>query len=61
MDLNNYPDLVVGAYESDLVAFYRTRPIINILIKIRNDEEMKKINATKKGCKIDPNNTNNTW
>lgn len=61
MDGNQYPDLAVGAYESDLVALYKTRKIVNIHIEIKNDEELKKINATRKGCAADPNNKDNTW
>ncbi|KAK9887894.1 hypothetical protein WA026_000198 [Henosepilachna vigintioctopunctata] len=58
MDDNNYPDLLVGAYESDIVILYKTRPIIDISIKI--DGDFKNINATKKGCPADPSNMNNT-
>lgn len=59
MDNNNYPDLLVGAYESDIVILYKTRPIIDISIKI--DGDLKNINSTKKGCAADPNNRNHTW
>ncbi|KAL3273851.1 hypothetical protein HHI36_015277 [Cryptolaemus montrouzieri] len=58
MDNNKYPDLLVGAYESDIVVLYKTRPIIDISIKI--DGDLKNINATKKGCPADPLNLNNT-
>ncbi|XP_044758500.1 integrin alpha-PS1 isoform X1 [Coccinella septempunctata] len=58
MDNNNYPDLLVGAYESDIVVLYKTRPIIDISIKI--DGDLKNINSTKKGCPADPNNRNHT-
>ncbi|KAJ8683507.1 hypothetical protein QAD02_019299 [Eretmocerus hayati] len=30
LDGNKYPDLVVGAYESNTVAFFRSRPVINM-------------------------------
>ncbi|KAK3712993.1 hypothetical protein QZH41_014118, partial [Actinostola sp. cb2023] len=34
MDGNGYPDLLIGAYESDSVAFLRSRPIIEIKAEI---------------------------
>lgn len=59
MDNNGYPDLLVGAYESEKVFLFKTRPIIDIRIKIKSNE-LKNINATKRGCSSDPNG-NYTW
>lgn len=59
MDNNGYPDLLVGAYESEKVFLFKTRPIIDIRIKIKSNE-LKNINATKKGCPADPTG-NYTW
>jgi integrin alpha 7 len=53
MDLNDYPDLLVGAYESDRVILFKTRPIIDIRITVEGNE-LKNINATRKGCEQDP-------
>lgn len=58
MDNNKYPDLVAGAYESGVAIIYKTRPIIDIEIKISGD--IKNINTTNKGCADDPTNRNNT-
>lgn len=60
MDGNSYPDLLVGAYESDKALLFLTRPIIDIKIDIRS-EDMTNINASRKGCAADRNNQNNTW
>ncbi|CAG9824822.1 unnamed protein product [Phaedon cochleariae] len=55
MDNNGYPDLLVGAFESDLVLLFKTRPIIDIKIDIISNE-LKNINATKRGCIASPQN-----
>ncbi len=36
MDLNDYPDLIVGAYEDDRVFLIRSRPIIGILTCVQS-------------------------
>lgn len=59
MDLNDYPDLLVGAYESDRVILFKTRPIIDIRITVEGNE-LKNINATRKGCEQDPD-SDKTW
>ncbi|XP_060521290.1 integrin alpha-PS1-like isoform X2 [Cylas formicarius] len=59
MDNNGYPDLLVGAYDSDRALLFKTRPIIDIKIDISGNE-MKNINASRKGCSRDPGNLNNT-
>ncbi|KAG5899741.1 hypothetical protein JTB14_006079 [Gonioctena quinquepunctata] len=55
MDSNGYPDLLVGAFESEKVLLFKTRPIIDIRIEIKSDE-LKNINASKKGCNALPQN-----
>lgn len=59
MDNNGYPDLLTGAYNSDMVILFRTRPIIDIKIKI-SGKELVNINTNKKGCASDVT-SNNTW
>lgn len=59
MDNNGYPDLLVGAYESDRVLLFKARPIVGIRINIKG-EELKNLNVTKKGCGLAPSN-NYTW
>lgn len=59
MDNNGYPDLLVGAYESEKVLLFLTRPIIDIKIEIKS-EELKNINASRKGCRADLH-SNYTW
>ncbi|KYB25676.1 integrin alpha-PS1 isoform X2 [Tribolium castaneum] len=53
MDLNDYPDLLVGLYDSERVILFKTRPIIDIGIRVVGDE-LRNINASKKGCREDP-------
>lgn len=53
MDNNGYPDLLVGAYDSDLVILYKTRPIIDITTQV-SGKELRNIDITKKGCNTDP-------
>uniref|UniRef100_A0AAR5QAR5 Integrin alpha-2 domain-containing protein n=1 Tax=Dendroctonus ponderosae TaxID=77166 RepID=A0AAR5QAR5_DENPD len=59
MDKNGYPDLLVGAYESERALLFLTRPIIDINIKIESSD-MFNINVSRKGCAADPGNQNNT-
>lgn len=58
MDENGYPDLAVGAYDSDKVILFQTRPIIDININV-SGTELRNINATISGCK-DFRSHNNT-
>jgi len=53
LDENGYPDLLVGAYESDAVILLRTRPIIDIETNVRG--KLENIDPTQTGCKEDPN------
>uniref|UniRef100_A0A6P7H0S8 Integrin alpha-PS1-like n=1 Tax=Diabrotica virgifera virgifera TaxID=50390 RepID=A0A6P7H0S8_DIAVI len=55
MDNNGYPDLLVGAFESDRVLLFKTRPIIDIKITVEGNE-LVNINASNKGCEKLPNN-----
>lgn len=52
MDNNGYPDLLSGAYDSDMVLLFKTRPIIDIKTEVYG-KELKNIDITKKGCPSD--------
>lgn len=49
LDNNGYPDLLTGAYESDMVILFRTRPIIDIVIQVSSND-MHNIDISRKGC-----------
>jgi len=59
LDQNGYPDLISGAYESDMAILIRARPIVNITITI-DKENLRNIDPTNTGCFI--NKTSSvTW
>nr|XP_023029368.1 integrin alpha-PS1 isoform X1 [Leptinotarsa decemlineata] len=55
MDNNGYPDLAVGAFESEKVLLFKARPIIDIKIEIKSNE-LKNINASRKACSVGQSN-----
>ncbi|XP_060847943.1 integrin alpha-PS1 isoform X2 [Rhopalosiphum padi] len=50
LDQNGYPDLISGAYESDMAILIRARPIVDITIEVRPPEKLRNIDPTKTGC-----------
>lgn len=50
LDQNEYPDLLIGAYEDDRVFLIRSRPIIGILTRVRPEENLKNIDPNTPGC-----------
>ena len=55
MDGNSYPDLLVGAYESDAAVLLRSRPIIGIKTEVWGN--LNDIDPNSPGCKDDPDST----
>jgi integrin alpha 7 len=53
MDGNGYPDLVVGAYQSNRIFVFRGRPIIDIETFV-NETNLKAIDPSRNGCPEDP-------
>lgn len=59
LDQNGYPDLISGAYESDMAILIRARPIVDITISV-DQEKLSNIDPTKPGCAF--NSTSSvTW
>lgn len=50
LDQNGYPDLISGAYESDMAILIRSRPIVNITTTYGPPEKLRNIDPTKTGC-----------
>lgn len=53
LDNNSYPDLMIGAFNSDAVVTLLARPITNIKTEI-DESQLKNIVAEKTGCLSDP-------
>lgn len=50
IDVNNYPDFVVGSYMSDTVSVFRTRPIINLSCTVNVNPVMIPLNSSGLEC-----------
>ncbi|XP_054286091.1 integrin alpha-PS1-like isoform X2 [Macrosteles quadrilineatus] len=54
LDTNGYPDLLMGAYESDSVVLVRARPIVDLRTKVEPVDDITKIDPNSHGCTMDP-------
>lgn len=54
LDENGYPDLLAGAYESDSVVLFRSRPIIGIRTSVQPERNLINIDPNGQGCERDP-------
>jgi hypothetical protein len=52
MDNNKYPDLLVGALNSNAVLVLRTKPIVNLNAYLSNSESLQEIDGYKKSCSL---------
>lgn len=50
MDDNSYPDLLIGAYDSNRAIFFRSRPVVNLFSNLQIDPNS--INLDEKGCSL---------
>ncbi|XP_075237231.1 uncharacterized protein LOC142333690 isoform X2 [Lycorma delicatula] len=57
LDNNQYPDLVVGAYESDTTVFLRARPVVKMQATVNFNVESKQVILEEKNCTL----KDNTW
>ena len=53
VDGNEYPDLVVGAYESDRIVYLRSRPVVQLLAAdVTFDVDSKQIDLDSRNCSL---------
>ncbi|XP_069683383.1 integrin alpha-PS2 isoform X1 [Periplaneta americana] len=52
LDENEYPDLVVGAYEADTAIFLRARPVVKLKAYVNFRNDSKQISLDTKGCTL---------
>lgn len=54
LDTNGYPDLASGNYESDSIILFRSRPIIDIVTRVKGNLQNIDPNPPLSGCPDDP-------
>ncbi|CAG0916768.1 unnamed protein product [Notodromas monacha] len=52
LDFNEYPDLLIGSYKSDSVAYLRARPVVNVSGGFFFEKPMKGIDLSNKSCQL---------
>ncbi|PNF38619.1 hypothetical protein B7P43_G02308, partial [Cryptotermes secundus] len=52
LDENEYPDLVVGAYEADTAVYLRARPVVKLDATVTFRDESKQLSLDTKACKL---------
>ena len=60
LDQNDYPDLLVGAYDDDRVFLIRSRPIIGFVTRVEPEKNLKSIDPSTPGCDLFPD-SNEVW
>ena len=60
LDGNDYPDLLVGAYDDSSVYLIRSRPIIGILTRVELKDNLTDIDPNGQGCDKYPD-TSEVW
>jgi len=60
LDDNDYPDLIIGAYNANTVLLLRSRPIISVTTHLE-DSMLQSIDPGKAGCELDPESSHSCF
>lgn len=61
LDENGYPDLVIGAYEKDMVILLRARPIIGFTAYLKSSVNLTNFDPSVKNCIVENKNYSAAW